>query len=217
MIEELKSYIDELFKDAPKTRAAYELKEELLANSSDRYFDLVEDGIPEKEAFDIVINSIGDIDQLFTSEEPGAINQATDEATQKKIALLKATAIGIYILGFALMVAIDEYTAWGELGFVMMLVMAAIATCILVYVGYAYPKYERKDDTVVEEFKEWNSGQKNKKAVQKSVNTILWMIVLILYFIISFVTFKWHITWILFLMGVCAQAIVNLLFQLNDK
>lgn len=217
MIEELKKYIDELFKDAPKTRAAYELKEELLANSSDRYFDLVEDGIAENEALDIVIHSIGDIDQLFSAEAVKSKDTARDEETRKKVALYKSIAIGMYIMGFAFAVAIDEFTRFPSLGPIVMLVMIALATCILVYVGMAYPKYKKADDTVVEEFKEWNSSQKKKKAIKSSVNTIIWMIITVLYFIISFATFAWHVTWIIFLVGVCAQAIANLVFNLYEK
>jgi len=217
MIEELRKYLDELFAAAPKTRAAYELKEELLANSSERYFDLVEGGMPEKEAFDIVINSIGDIDQLFEAAEAGASDNRRDEELTKKLALYKSIAIGLYIVGLIFAIAIDEFTYFDSLGPLVMLLIAAIATCILVYIGAAYPKYKKADNSVVEEFKEWNNNQKKTKAVKSSINVIVWMIVLILYFIISFTTWAWHITWVLFLVGVCAQAIVNLLFQLNDK
>jgi len=217
MIEELRKYLEELFAGVPKTRAAYELKEELLANSTERYFDLVENGVPEKEAYDIVINSIGDIDQLFETAEPKKDSRYVDDNVVKKLALYKAIAIGLYIVGVVFAVAIDEFTPFSNLGPIMMLLIAAIATSILVYIGAAYPKYKRNDDTVVEEFKEWNNNQKKKKSVQNSVNTIIWMIVLILYFVISFTTMAWHITWVLFLVGGCAQAIVNLLFQLNDN
>lgn len=216
MIDELRKHIEELFISAPKTRAAYELKEELMANSTERYFDLVEEKIPEKEALDIVINSIGDINELFANEEEKATVQPVHDDVLKKIALYKAFAIGLYIIGFCGMITIEEFLPFRELGFIFMLLIAAIATSILVYVGIAYPKYKKTDDTIVEEFKEWNSSQKKKKSVQGSVSTIVWMIVLVLYFLVSFTTMAWHITWIMFLIGVCAQAIVNLLFELND-
>ena len=114
------------------------------------------------------------------------------------------------------MIVIAEFTADGRMGFIIMMVIIAIATCILVYTGAAYPKYKKADDTVVEEFKEWNSSQKKKKSIQNSVSTIIWMITLVVYFLISFLTMAWHITWLMFLIGVCVQAIANLLFQLKD-
>lgn len=217
MIEELRKYIDELFALAPKTRAAYELKEELMANSTERYFDLVEDKVPEKEALDIVINSIGDIDQLFIPEEARTVAQPVmDHATLKKTALYKALAIGLYIMGFCVMITVEQFTGFGNLGFIMMILIVAIATSLLVYTAVAYPGYKKTDDTVVEEFKEWNSNQKKRKAIQASVNTIVWMVILVLYFLISFTTMAWHITWVIFLIGTCVRAIVNLLFELKN-
>lgn len=217
MVDELRKYIDNLFVDAPKTRASYELKEELMANSMERYFDLVEDKVAEKDAFDIVIHSIGDVEQLFAPEELGREIPQKDEEVIKKLALYRAIAVGLYILGVVFAIAVDEFTSFDSVGIMGMLLFAAVATSILVYVGAAYPKYKRTDDTMVEEFKEWNSNGKKKKSVQNSVNTIIWMVVLVLYFVISFVTMAWHITWVMFLIGICAQAIANLLFQLNDK
>jgi len=216
MVEELRKRIDELFAAAPKTRAAYDLKEELLANSMERYFDLVEDKVPEKDALEIVINSIGDIDELFTEEAAVHAAQPQNNEIMKKIALYKAIAVGLYIVSFCVMIAVEEFTAYGRVGFLLMMVIIAIATCILVYIGAAYPKYKKADDTVVEEFKEWNSSQKKKKSIQNSVSTIIWMITLVMYFLISFLTMAWHITWLMFLIGVCVQAIANLLFQLKD-
>lgn len=216
MIDELRTYIDKIFESAPKTRAAYELKEELVANSTERYLDLVEEKIPEKEALDIVINSIGDINELFPDVDTKKQVLSSAHENLKKTALYKSLAIGMYIIGFCVMVAVSEFTPYESLGFILMILIAAIATCILVYVSMAYPNYKKKDETVVEEFKEWNSSQKRNKSIRGSVNTIVWMITLILYFVISFTTMAWQITWITFLIGGCAQAIVNLLFQLYD-
>lgn len=216
MIEELRTYINNIFESAPKTRAVYELKEELIANSTERYLDLIEEKIPEKEALDIVINSIGDIDELFMDAGTKVQAVPQDHDTLKKTALYKSLAIGMYIIGFGVMITLSEFTPYGDLGFILMILIAAIATCILVYVSMAYPNYKKRDETVVEEFKEWNSSQKRNKSIRESVNVIIWMITLILYFVISFTTMAWYITWITFLIGVCAQAIVNLLFQLHD-
>lgn len=65
MYEKLTMKIDQLFENAPKTRRAKELKEELLANIIDRYNDLIEKGRSEAEAINISINGIGDVDELI--------------------------------------------------------------------------------------------------------------------------------------------------------
>lgn len=216
MNEEIKKYIDDLFLKAPKTKAAYELKEELMANSNERFYDLLKEGVPEGDALDIVMTSIGDIDQLFPDmNSTGSLNRHSDEHL-KKNAAIKAVAIALYIIGFAVWMTMDQFVGT-DLGFVVMLIFAAVATGMLVYINTAYPSYKKKDDTVVENFKEWNSNKTNNKAVEKSVNTIIWMMVLVAYFIVSFATGAWHVTWILFLAGACVQAIATLLFNLNGK
>lgn len=212
MNEELRKYLNELFKDAPKTRATYELKEELIANSNDRYFDLVESGVPEDEALHIVIESIGDIDQLFESVEPKEKPKANEQDLKRK-ALFKTIAIGLYIFGFILLLAIEEFTRTDSLGFIVFLIMAAIATCILVYDATAYPNYKKQDDTVVEDFKEWNHNKRKNSEIRSSVHTIIWMSTLVVYFVVSFLTMAWYITWVIFLIGVCARAIADLMLQ----
>lgn len=217
MSEELRSYLEELFKDAPKTKAAYELKEELIANSTERYLDLLKDSVPEKEALNIVIHSIGDVNQLFAEvESPMVVNQP-DEAMIKKTALMKSIAIGMYILGVALAIGIDELTIGSGVGPILMLVMAGLATSLLVYTNMAYPKYKKMDDTMVEEFKEWKHNKGKNKAVRNSVYLIIWMVIVILYFLASFLTMAWHITWLLFLAGACAHAIAVLVFNLKES
>jgi hypothetical protein len=42
--ERLRTYIESLFENAPKTRKAIELKEEILLNLTDKYNDLIAEG-----------------------------------------------------------------------------------------------------------------------------------------------------------------------------
>ena len=44
MKEKLRTHIETLFSDAPNTKKAIELKEELIQNSYDKYDDLIFDG-----------------------------------------------------------------------------------------------------------------------------------------------------------------------------
>lgn len=219
MIEELKNQIDELFEAAPKTRAAYELKEELLANSTERYRDLTAENIPEREALDIVINSIGDINQLFVKEhqeQAYLAGQLFKAEAVKKAALLKAVGTGMYIMGFCLMMITMHFFSSPLLSWGVLIMTAAVATGILVYANAAYPKYQRGDDTMVEEFREWNSSRQIKKTFRQSVTIIVWMLILTTYFLLSFATGAWYITWIIFLIGICAHAVVNLVFQIRE-
>ncbi|MCM1212941.1 MAG: hypothetical protein NC331_16780 [Lachnospiraceae bacterium] len=53
--------------------------------------------------------------------------------------------------------------------------------------------------------------------MRKSVNSIIWTLALVLYFIISFVTYAWEVTWVIFPMALCAQSIVRLIFSLREE
>ncbi len=50
MEEKLKIYVDDIFENAPKTKKAYQLKEEITSNLTDKYNDLV------KSDFDLYSN-----------------------------------------------------------------------------------------------------------------------------------------------------------------
>ena len=46
----IRAYVDELFRDAPDTQRAYEMKVELVQNLVDKYNDLVASGKSEEDA-----------------------------------------------------------------------------------------------------------------------------------------------------------------------
>ncbi|MDR0880288.1 MAG: permease prefix domain 1-containing protein [Clostridioides sp.] len=58
MRSEIKAYVEELFLGSPKDAKVFELKEELLSNSYERYDDLVKAGISEEEAYRVVVANI---------------------------------------------------------------------------------------------------------------------------------------------------------------
>lgn len=64
MNRRLQEEVERLFKDAPQSRAAAEMKEELLANLNEKYNDFLAAGKSEEEAFRLTMESIGDIDEL---------------------------------------------------------------------------------------------------------------------------------------------------------
>ena len=76
-------------------------------------------------------------------------------------------------------------------------------------------KYLKKDSTVVEEFKEWKASNVEKNTLYKSITGAMWSVIVIIYFVISFLTMAWHITWIIFLIGSALQGIVHAIFELK--
>lgn len=224
MNERMRAHIETLFEKAPKTRKAYELKEELLANSEERYQDLVASGVSQEDAFKHVVSSIGNVSELFRGLEESSEKERQEvENRLNKNAVMKSIAIGLYILGvvafFSCAFAGRWFLPWVDTtasGILLMLLIDIIPTCMLVYIGARYPKYLRKEDTIVEEFKEWKSETLKSKSVKNAVLAVLWTFILLIYFAVSFFTFAWYATWIIFLAGACLHAIVELLFRLKE-
>ena len=59
MVEKIKQHFNEIFADAPKTRMALDLKQEMMQSAIDKYNDMVADGYSEEDAYQNVVSSIG--------------------------------------------------------------------------------------------------------------------------------------------------------------
>ena len=227
MNERIRKYIDELFADAPKTRKAMEWKEEVVVNTMDKYRDLINEGYNEEDAWQMVIHSIGDVTELFEElreENPLSLS----EELRKKRALLNAAAAGLYILAGVVYLAWMLIARWNffymydevmmEVGLILAALICIPPTCMLIYAANMYPNFNKKEDNLVENYKEARYLRNRARAVNTSISAIIWLVTLIIYFIVSFTTSEWHVTWITFLIGGCAQAIAFLVFSLkHDK
>ena len=234
MKERLRTFMDELLKDVPKSRKVLELKEELIGNMEERYEDLMGQGYREEDAYQCALDSAGDVRELFREfMEPldTAERKEEDFTVRRKRSLLNAVSVSLYIVGFAvwmIIVAIgygvsstgEVDVVYGLTGFIVMLIFTAVATGMRVYCSGLYgkyQKYEKKDDTIVEEFKEWKSGTDRSREMRKAIDSVIWLLATILYFVISFGTMAWYITWVIWLIAPCAQTIVHLVMEQERK
>ncbi len=227
MKEKIRKHIDALFTTAPKTRKAMELKEEVTRNTIDKFEDLISEGYAEEDAFQNVINSIGDVTELFPDLEDKNL-LTLSETDRKKKAMLTAIAVGLYILAgvtFFTFVLIQDsrnyYIGNGIdfslLGLILAAAICIAPTCMLVYAANMYPSFHKKEDNLVESFKEARYTNNKAKAIRLSVSLIIWTLILSLYFIISFITMYWHVTWVIFLIGGCLDAIAMLVFSIKKN
>lgn len=220
MQEKIKQHLDELFADAPKTRKAMELKEEMTRNTIDKYQDLISEGYQEDAAYQNVIGSIGDVTELFGDlEEKNLLTLS--EADRRKKALLTAIAVGLYIFAgvvlFGTTLLADYYAINNTLALVLAGLVCIPPTCMLVYASYMYPDYTKREESLVEQYKESRYSGNREKAIMTSISSIIWLLTLALYFLISFTSGGWHVTWVIFLIGGCIQAIVTLIYSLRRR
>jgi hypothetical protein len=219
MHEKLRDRIDALFENAPKTRRANELKEELLANLIDKYNDLIASGKSEDEAINSAIAGIGDVDELIMGmTENNVLNYKHIKKDQQRSALILSISIGMYIMSVVVLILCTGILGIsGELSICIMLTMDAAATCLIIYNAISRPKYKKADDSMVEEFKEWKSATSEKNKILQSIKSIVWTLIVAFYLLMSFVFGIWAYSWIIFIIGVAIEKIITLTFELKEK
>ena len=209
MDEKLRRYIDGLFQDAPQTKNVVELKEEMLQNLIEKYMDLINEGKSEEAAYNIAVAGIGDINELVKDMNT-VKNTAVMSAQKQKSAMLTSVAVMLYILSIVpilIFLGNPFHFFNGVIGFI---VIITFATGILIYNGMTKANYEKVEDTMVEEFRAWKTNRADRRSTRLSVSVALWSMILALYFIISFSSYAWHITWVIFVIGVAVEALINI-------
>ena len=140
MEPKLRDYIENLFISAPKTKQAYELKEEIICNVIERYHDLIEQGKAEGDAYNQAIAGIGDINELI-AELGGEIieeGEYTDEqmsVINSRQSTFSAIAVALYILCITPIIFLSD-TRFGflnDVSPVFMFLMVSIATGLCIY------------------------------------------------------------------------------------
>ena len=122
---------------------------------------------------------------------------------QKKSALLLAVAIVLYILCVAPVIIIQN-----EIGVVLMFVMIAAATGIIVYRSTLNRK--NNDD------EEKAENKKNENPTLKAAKSCVWAVAVIIYFVISFLSSAWYITWLVFPITGAITDVIEACFDLKD-
>ena len=205
----LEKYIEYLFENAPDTKEAKEMKEEILSNLMEKYNDLLADGYSESEAYDIAVRGLGDITGLIDKlERPAEKPMFTKEeimADKKRSAIITSIAVGLYILCVVPVLIFGEIGS-GVLGIVLMFVMIAAATVMLIYNNMTRLV---KDDEDEEE-------ERNLPPAIRAVNSVITAITLVVYLALSFATGAWHITWVIFIISSLTKKLVKAIFELKE-
>ena len=209
MREQLISYVDLLFAGAED---ADDIKQEILQNTLDRYDDLLSQGKSPQAAYSLSISGIGDISELLEHGIPANPTPAP-AATSAKPAFLKdkkltqAVAIGMYIC-CVIPVIILGNVGNGTIGLVMMFLLIAAATALLILSEDG--KKDKKEDCGC------GKTSRQKNPLRKTINKIISTVGVCCYFIISFATGAWHITWLIFLIMAAAEQLANACLDLME-
>ncbi len=220
MREQLIQYVRRLFARAPKTEQALVMEEEILRNTLDKYDDFLAEGKGEAAAYQLAISGMGDMDALLASlgAEARQFRYSKEElaADARRNGTLLAVAVMLYILSVLPPILLSETVLEDTLGPALMFLLIAIATGLLIYRAKTrIPPGERYVTVAPGERQESSRGQ-GMQPLCRAIVGIISCLTLLAYFVVSFLTNAWAVTWIIFLIGMCAGQITRAIFDLKD-
>jgi len=199
MREQLTQYVSLLFAG---TTDCDDVRQEILQNTLDRYDDLIAQGKTPEAAYRLAIAGIGDIGEIlngggsqnpYGSAEPYRPEDPLGEGDSYVKKILRTVAIALFILCPVPLLVLEEM-GMDVLGICGMLTFVA-AGVVLMILGKKSQAEIRQSHEARREAHFSPSGE-----LRKSVKNLVSAVGLALYFIISFATGAWYITWVIFLL-----------------
>lgn len=223
MEENIRAYVEEIFRDAPNTQEAYELKIELAQNLTDKYLDLCSKGKSPEDAYNLTILGIGDIDALLRELDHRSnigfftknYISPSNADYKKRSAVIIPIAIMLYILSVVPILLFNLINVNVLIGVILMFIMIALATGLLIFNAMTKPGPHQQGDTVVEDFRQWQKDKSKNKVLEKTISSIYWPLVVAFYFLVSFSTGRWGISWIIFLIAPAVFSVIKALLDLK--
>lgn len=210
MKEQLTQYVSLLFAGAT---GCEDIKQEILQNTLDRYDDLIAEGKTPEAAYRLAIIGIGDINEIlgaangtvFTASAPYSPPErrtvAMDTPTKK---VLRAIGIALFILCPVPLLVLSNF-GMAITGLCGLLAMVAVATALMVLSSTKRSSQE-----------EPYAAQAPESQLSKSIGSLIWTIGLAAYFILSFLTGAWHITWVIFPIIAAVRGLITAILDLKE-
>ena len=193
MREQLIQYVELLFAGAKNCE---DVKQEILQNSLDRYDDLIAEGKVPEAAYRLAITGIGDINEILGSQPSHAAPQPHQSGPEvdsdKYRRLQRGIAIACFILcPVPLLLCVVEGQVM--IGITMMLMIIAVGTMLMVVSGKEQAQPPRRHGSLFVSI----------------AMSLLWPLATIVYFLISFSTGAWHLTWLVFPIAGAISAVIR--------
>lgn len=200
MKNRLKVYVDSLFSELPNTDTIDETKEELIANLIDKYDDYIKEGLSNELAYQKVIASIGDVQELVESDvEIDAKSESKELSMNTNHYLSVLLFVMTPILLISLSFIEDELSIFGVFIAIVMILLA------LVFQTRAINEPLKKGKSLMFSVKERERLQ--------DIKTIIYLMVTMLV-IGSFLT-KITVSLTLYLVGYAISLVIELLMMLK--
>lgn len=151
------------------------------------------------------------VEELLTGKKPEESQEKKEEKVltrqevKERSAKVVSISIFIYIAAVAfLMIAIPVQHANPIIASAVFLLLIGWATARIIKNYMSIPKFEK------------TKAEKKQDKIQKQINGIVSSICVAIYFIVSFITLAWHITWIIFVIDGLICQVIRLIFMLKE-
>lgn len=171
-------------------------------NQSTPDFDKI---MPLCELFEIGVEELLTGKKPEESQEKKEEKVLTKQEVKERSAKVVSISIFIYIAAVAfLMIAIPVQHANPIIASAVFLLLIGWATARIIKNYMSIPKFEK------------TKAEKKQDKIQKQINGIVSSICVAIYFIVSFITLAWHITWIIFVIDGLICQVIRLIFMLKE-
>lgn len=207
MREKLISYVNLLFAG---TEGVEDIQQEILQNTLDRFDDLVSRGSTPENAYRQAIAGIGDVNAILGGEQPPEAEPDYNplpefEGTAPAVArMMRAVAIFLYIVSPVPLILLDSI-GWDDAGVCILLVIVAIATLLLL--TFRDNKKEKKAAKT----------STSNPSLEKSIKKLMRTVALVLFFLVSFSTGAWVVTWLIFPIEKALEGVVCAALDLKGE
>lgn len=202
MREKLIQYVNLLFAGADQD----EVRDEILQNTLDRYDDLIAQGKQPEAAYRLAISGIGDIGEILGAPAQPRQVPLESEEDAKENRMKHAVSIAMYILCPIPLFILTEF-GFDTIGLCLTIILVASATVLRLTMKHpARPREITVRDV----------PQSPRQKLTDSIGSLIWTIGLVTYFIISFATGAWAITWVMFPLIGAVQGLVKAIMDLKE-
>ena len=211
----IEQYIDNLFSAIPPTEASVRLKNNLLADSLQRYHDLVAQGMSDAEALGTVVQRFGsmqDIREQLGLPAPEVLSEQErlqkEEAQhafrsfQTPFALAMVAGVALLMLPGLLSGVLHSFSPALRTAAYVLPVMVAVG--LFIFFGLRYSALQVAALTTNK------NDQSEEYTMQDSKKAIIWIIASVVYILLGFLWKLWHPGWLVFPIALVIQLLMEM-------
>ena len=162
--------------------------------------------MPLCELFEIGVEELLTGKKEEQREEKKEEKVLTRQEVKERSAKIVSGSVFIYIAAVAFIaIAVGVQHTNPIIASAVFLLLIGWATARIIRNYMSIPKFEK------------TKAEKRQEAIQRQINGIIYCIGIAIYFIVSFVTLAWHITWIIFVIAGLICQVVRLIFMLKEE